>query len=295
MREIVVLSGKGGTGKTVILASFASLAQNAVIADCDVDAPNLHLLLSPRVTDHGRFSASKVAEIDGRACNSCRVCLQSCRFDALSIVGNSTLQKVAINTDACEGCGVCMRVCPSQAVKLVERESGEWFVSSTRFGPMVHALLAPGGENSGRLVALVKQRAKALANQRSAEFVLVDGPPGLSCPAISAAAGASLVVLVAEPTASGLSDFVRIAELCDQMMAEAVLVINRYDINGEVSDAIEQKASHIGMECVGRIPYDDAVPISMANARTPIEWCEGASRPAITDAWMRIENRIRPG
>ncbi|OGS42936.1 MAG: hypothetical protein A3K76_02220 [Euryarchaeota archaeon RBG_13_57_23] len=291
MKEIVVLSGKGGTGKTVILASFASLAQLPVIADCDVDAPNLHLLLSPEVKDRGIFSSSKVAVIDGRLCNSCMECLATCRFEAITTVGNKSVQKVAINTDACEGCGVCMRICPSGAVKLAERESGEWFVSNTRFGQMVHALLAPGGENSGKLVALVKQKARVIANQSGARMVLVDGPPGLSCPVISAAAGADLLVLVAEPTVSGQSDFIRIADLCNHMKADAVLVVNRFDINSEISDSIEREGTLRGIRCVGRIPYDDAIPIAMANVKTPIEWSDGPSKSAIIDTWKRIISR----
>jgi len=292
LKEIVVLSGKGGTGKTVILASFASLAQNPVIADCDVDAPNLHLLLGPEVKQQGKFSSRKVAVIDGRTCNSCKDCVSACRFSALVTIGKDLVQRVAVDTDACEGCGVCMRVCPSQSIKLVEQESGEWFISSTRFGPMVHALLAPGGENSGKLVALVKQRTKVIARQSGAKIVLVDGPPGLSCPAISAAAGADLIVLVAEPTVSGLSDFVRIADLCNHMKADAVLVLNRFDINPAISDSIEREGALRGFRCVGRIPYDDAIPISMANAKTPMEWLESPSRSAIADAWRRIEGRF---
>jgi len=292
MKEIVVLSGKGGTGKTVILASFASLAHKAVIADCDVDAPNLHLLLRPEVKERGKFSSSKVAVIDGRLCNGCKECLAACRFGAITTVGNSSLRKVAIDNDACEGCGVCMRVCPSDAVRLVERESGEWFVSSTRFGPMVHALLAPGGENSGKLVALVKQKAKLIANKSGARLVLVDGPPGLSCPAISSAAGADLLVLVAEPTVSGLSDFTRIADLCNHMKAEALLIVNRWDINAGISETIEKEGARRAVRCIGRIPYDDAIPESVANAMTPMEWSKGHSRTLIADIWKKIEDRI---
>jgi MinD superfamily P-loop ATPase len=288
LREIVILSGKGGTGKTVLLASFASLASDAVVADCDVDAPNLHLLLRPEVKDRGRFSSSKVAVIDGSKCNNCQECMKACRFEAMTLVGNGSIKKVSIDTDSCEGCGVCMRVCPSQAIRLAERESGEWFVSSTRFGPMVHALLAPGGENSGKLVALVKQKAKVIANQGGSELLLVDGPPGLSCPAISAAAGASLIVLVAEPTVSGASDFKRIADLCNQMKAEAVLVINRYDINSEKADAIEREAVIRGIKCVGRVPYDDAVPMAMASGKTLLEWQSGPATLAIVDCWKTI-------
>lgn len=289
MKEIVVLSGKGGTGKTVIVAGFAALANSPVLADCDVDAPNLHLVLSPEVKERGRFSSRKVAVIDGRKCNSCMECLEVCRFDALTTVGNSSVRKVAVDTDACEGCGVCMRVCPGQAVRLVEQESGEWFISSTRFGPMVHALLAPGGENSGKLVALVRQKSKVIANQSGAQTVLVDGPPGLSCPAISAAAGADLVVLVAEPTVSGLSDFARIAHLCSQMKSKAALVVNRWDINQRVAESIEREATTRGIELLGRIPYDEQIPFSMAASRTIIESGQSRARTAIIDVWERLK------
>jgi MinD superfamily P-loop ATPase len=290
MKEIVVLSGKGGTGKTVVLASFASLARNPVIADCDVDAPNMHLLLNPTVKERGKFSSQKVAVIDGRSCNSCKECVSACRFDAFSIVGNRGLQKVAVDADACEGCGVCMRICPSGAIKLQERDSGEWFVSETRFGPMVHALLAPGGENSGKLVALVKQKAKVIANQMGAGTVLVDGPPGLSCPAISAAGGADMIVLVAEPTVSGLSDFSRIADLCSQMKAKAALVVNRWDINGRFAEAIEREAGLRGIQTLGRIPYDERVPFLLATGKTPIESKDGEARAAIVDVWNRLHD-----
>ena len=290
MKEIVVLSGKGGTGKTVVLASFASLTKNPVIVDCDVDAPNLHLLLNPTVKEHGKFSSQKVAVIDGRLCNSCKDCVSACRFDAFSIVGNHGLQKVALDADACEGCGVCMRICPSGAIKLQERDSGEWFVSETRFGPMVYALLAPGGENSGKLVALVKQKAKVIANQTGAGTVLVDGPPGLSCPAISAAGGADIIVLVAEPTVSGLSDFSRIADLCSQMKAKAALVVNRWDINGRFAEAIEREAGLRGIQTLGRIPYDEKVPSLLATGKTPIESKDGEARAAIVDVWNRLHD-----
>jgi len=289
MKEIVILSGKGGTGKTVILASFASLAQNPVIADCDVDAPNLHLLLSPEVKERGKFSSRKVAVIDGRACNNCKECLAACRFDALTTIGSGSVQRVAVDTNACEGCGVCMRICPSRAVKLVDQESGEWYISNTRFGPMVHALLGPGGENSGKLVALVKQKAKVIANQSGARTVLVDGPPGLSCPAISAAAGADILVLVAEPTVSGLSDFVRIADLCSHMKSNAALIVNRWDINHGVTESIEHEAELREIESLGRIPYDERIPFSMAAAETPIESRKGQARLAIIDVWRKLQ------
>ncbi|MEM0343722.1 MAG: ATP-binding protein [Thermoplasmata archaeon] len=289
MREIVLLSGKGGTGKTVVLASFASLAEATVLADCDVDAPNLHLLLDPVIKHRGAFSSRKVAEIDGRSCNSCMDCVRACRFEAFALVGNSYLKKVAINEDSCEGCGVCIRICKSRAITLRERETGEWFVSETRFGPMVHALLAPGGENSGMLVALVKQKARALARDKGSEFVLVDGPPGLSCPAISAASAADIVVLVAEPTMSGLSDFGRIADLCTHIRARATMVVNRWDINPKVTESIEKDADRRGISNLGRIPYDDSIPSLLAMGKTPMESCDSKARDAICDIWHRLQ------
>lgn len=288
----MVLSGKGGTGKTVLLASFASLASQPVIADCDVDAPNLHLLLEPKVKERGIFTSRKVAAIDGRLCNSCGECMRVCRFDAVTKVGNSSIQKVAIDTGSCEGCGVCMRICPSRAIRLVDQESGEWYISRTRYGPMVHALLAPGGENSGKLVALVKQKAKVIALRSESHIILVDGPPGISCPAISSLAGADLLVLVTEPTVSGLSDFRRIADLCAHTKSNSALVVNRWDINQKVTQAIEHEAEMRGIRPLGRIPYDEQVPQSMAASRTMIEAQDGPARSAIMDVWTELERLL---
>ncbi|MGQ9588141.1 MAG: 4Fe-4S binding protein [Thermoplasmata archaeon] len=230
-----------------------------------------------------------MAVIDGRLCNSCGECLEVCRFGALTTIGNSSIRKVTVDTGLCEGCGVCMRICPSHAVQLADQESGEWFVSKTRFGRMVHALLDPGGENSGKLVALVKQKARVIATRSEARTILVDGPPGISCPAISSSAGADLVVLIAEPTVSGLSDFRRIADLCLQMKSNAALVVNRWDINEKATEDIEHEAELRGMQSLGRIPYDDEVALAMASARTPIEGQEGPAKSAIVDVWSRLQ------
>ncbi|MEM2891172.1 MAG: 4Fe-4S binding protein [Thermoplasmata archaeon] len=254
-----------------------------------MDAPNLHLLLDPVIKHRGAFSSRKVAEIDGRSCNSCMDCVRACRFEAFALVGNSYLKKVAISEDSCEGCGVCVRICKSRAITLREREPGEWFVSETRFGPMVHALLAPGGENSGMLVALVEQKARALARDKGSEFVLVDGPPGLSCPAISAASAADIVVLVAEPTTSGFSDFWRIADLCTHIWARATLLVNRWDINPKVTEWIEKDAERRGISNLGRIPYDDSIPLLLAMGKTPMESCDSKARDAICDIWHRLQ------
>ncbi|HEX7391637.1 MAG TPA: ATP-binding protein [Thermoplasmata archaeon] len=293
MKQVVILSGKGGTGKTILAASYASLARGAVIADCDVDAPNLHLLLQPRVLERGSFTASKVAVIDGKACTSCMKCVPLCRFGAIRVIGNEGLQKVALDESRCEGCGVCMRVCPVRAVRLEDRTCGEWFVSETKKGKMVHALLNPGGENSGKLVALVKHKATQIAAHSGAGLVLIDGPPGLGCPVISTLAGADFVVLVAEPTRSGLSDFERIASLVHGFTVRTACVINRYDINVPIAKEIEKRAFEMSMPVLALVPYDDAVVSSMARGKAPVEDDgTGAASCAITVSWRKLVNLL---
>ncbi len=289
MKQVVILSGKGGTGKTILAASYASLARNAVVADCDVDAPNLHLLLQPRALESGSFTASKIAAIDGRICTSCMKCVPLCRFGAIKVLGNKGFQKVALDESRCEGCGICVRVCPVRAVNLEDRTSGEWFVSETRNGKMVHALLSPGGENSGKLVALVKHKATQLASADGSDLVLVDGPPGIGCPVISTLAGADIAVLVAEPTRSGLSDFERIASLVHGFTVRTACVINRYDINVGVAKEIEARALEMGMPVLALVPYDDEVVSSMAKGESPVEGNgAGAAASAISVSWRKL-------
>lgn len=289
MKQVVILSGKGGTGKTILAASYAALARNAVVADCDVDAPNLHLLLKPRIIQSGSFTASKVATIDGTICTNCLRCVPLCRFGAIKVIGSGGIQKVALDESMCEGCGVCMRVCPVRAVSLEDRTSGEWFVSEAKGGKMVHALLSPGGENSGKLVALVKHKAAQLAAQDGSELIIVDGPPGIGCPVISTLAGADFVVLVAEPTRSGLSDFERIAGLVHGSTARTACVINRHDINARVAKEIETRAFEMGMPVLALIPYDDGVVSSMAKGMSPVEGnADGAASCAIAVSWRKL-------
>lgn len=288
MTEIVVLSGKGGTGKTTLLASFAALAKNAVLADCDVDAPNLHLLLKPHVREKGKFVGSKIAHLVGPLCKNCGECVPLCRFDAIKVIGSQHVKKVAIDERLCEGCGVCSRVCRYKAITMEDRVVGEWFVSDTRFGTMVHALLEPGAENSGKLVAFVKQKAKLEAKRLGRSIVLVDGPPGIGCPAISVLSGANLAVLVAEPTQSGSSDFGRIAELARGFAVPAVLIMNRYDLNLNMTEVIELQAKEAGIVPLGRIPHDEAVVNAMADGRTVMECGSGKATEAIEQTWNAV-------
>lgn len=293
MMELVILSGKGGTGKTMLVANYAALARNAVLADCDVDAPNLHLLVSPEVLESGPFAGPKVATIDGAACVNCGVCMPLCRFEAIRWIGNSTLRKVAISEDECEGCAVCSRTCPEGAIEMVDRTGGKWFTSRTAYGKMVHALLEPGGENSGKLVALVKQKARELARREGAELVIVDGPPGIGCAAISALSGANMVVLVTEPTKSGASDFKRAADLVDSFRCRTCYVINRADINPRLADEIDRTAESIGIPCIGRIPYDNQVAASMAVGMPIAEWGKGVARDCILRSWNSVMELMR--
>lgn len=295
MKEVVVLSGKGGTGKTMLLASYAALAEDAVAADCDVDAPNMHLILQPRIVDRGPFTASKVAVIDARNCTNCMKCLPLCRFNAIRTLKNHNLEKVILYEDCCEGCGVCMRACPQRAVRLETRQTGEWFMSETRYGWMAHALLEPGGENSGMLVATVKQKAKQKAEEVDAGLVLVDGPPGIGCSAISALSGADLAVIVTEPTRSGVSDFRRIVELIRGFDTQLAFVVNRYDINEEITKSIEVEAFDAGIHSLGLIPYDDAVVSSMAVARAVVEENDGPASSAIERSWRRLLDMLNDG
>lgn len=263
-----MISGKGGTGKTTLLAYLASVTRNAVTADCDVDAPNLHLLLTHKVLHREKFVGSKAAVIDGPKCTNCGKCVPICRFGAIKLIGNHGLKKVAIDEGRCEGCGLCARICPSRAVRMVDRVVGEWYVSDTPFGKMVHALLEPGEENSGKLVAMVKQQARMVAKQEGADMILVDGPPGIGCSVISSLSGADMVVVVTEPTQSGLSDLKRVLELASGFRLRTALVTNKADLNMKVTREIEGYAKEAGAEVLGRIPYDEVLAKTMAQGKT---------------------------
>lgn len=288
MKEIVVVSGKGGTGKTTFLAYLASVTEKAVFADCDVDAPNLHLLLKPKVLHKEPFVGMRMAKIDSSKCTNCGKCVALCRFGAITTIGNPTLKKVAIDEGRCEGCALCSRICPSKAIKMVEKRVGYWYVSSTVFGKMVHAQLDPGADNSGKLVAMVKQKARMVAKEEGSETVLVDGPPGIGCPVISSLSGCSLAVIVTEPTESGLSDAKRILDLAKGFELMTGFVTNKADLNEGLTMRVEEYAEQAGAHILGRIPYDEVLASTMAQGRAA---GDNVASPA-TLAMSRIHKRL---
>lgn len=286
MTELVVLSGKGGTGKTSVLASLAALAGDAVIADCDVDAPDLHLVLAPRPGRRHDFVSGFRAAVDADACTTCGLCVEHCRFDAVSCDAGTA----AIGMLACEGCGVCARVCPEHAVEMVPRRAGEWMRSPTRFGPMVHARLAVGGSSSGKLVSLVKQQARLTAELERRPLVLLDGPPGTGCPVIASLSGASMALVVTEPTAAGLHDLVRVLELARHFRVPAAVCVNRWDLYPEGASAIADRAGRDGVPVLGRIAYDPQVTAAQVAATTVVEW-GGRAAADIRRLWRRLGER----
>lgn len=280
MKELVVISGKGGTGKTTLTACFAYLAANKVLADCDVDAADLHILVEPRTVHDEEFRGGVKARIDRERCVECGECVGSCRFGAIS-------SEPRVNPMACEGCGVCFYVCPESAVIMEEAVNGRWFISETRFGPMVHAALLPGEENSGKLVALVRNQAKVLARSRKSDLILVDGAPGVGCPVISSITGADHVLIVTEPTLSGLHDMDRALALVKGFNIPVSLVVNKADINSEVATRIEESAARAGASVLGRIPYDAEITRAMVQRRCIVEHANGAANRAIREIWER--------
>lgn len=283
MREIVVISGKGGTGKTSVCAAFSHLAADKVICDLDVDAPDMHILLDPQVQVKEAFVSGNEAVIDRDACHRCGVCLARCRFDAVKREGDV----YSVDPLRCEGCGVCVALCPAHAIAFPDKECGEWYVSDTRFGPLVHAQLYPGQENSGRLVTLLKQQARQLAKDRGLGLVLCDGSPGVGCPVISSLSGASLAVTVVEPTPSGRHDFERVAALCDHFRIPVAVLINKADLNPHEEAAIREVAAARGYTVVGSLPFDPAVTGSMIRRKALTE-TDTPLAATLADIWERV-------
>lgn len=254
MKELLIVSGKGGTGKTSITAALAMLLPQTVLADCDVDAADLHLLLSPRIREEHEFRSGVLAVIDPALCNACGTCAELCQFRAIRI--NAAAELIPFS---CEGCGVCARFCPEGAIRLQEKHCGEWFLSGTEYGPMIHARLGIGEENSGKLVSLVKKRAREEAEKENAAWLLVDGPPGIGCPVIASLSGADLVLLVAEPTLSGLHDLKRVTELVRHFKLPMGVCINKWDLHPGCSAEISQVCREQAIPVLGTIPFDTAM------------------------------------
>ena len=286
MRELVIVSGKGGTGKTSVTASLAALADHPVICDCDVDAADLHLILEPKIRENHDFLSGHEAVIRERDCIGCGICQDVCRFDAIT----NDVDTFSVDPIACEGCGVCVHFCPQKAIDFPESLCGKWFVSETRLGPMVHAKLGVAAENSGKLVSLVRTEAKHLAEEENRRLVIVDGPPGIGCPVIASITGASQVLVVTEPTVSGEHDLERVMGLARHFQIPALVCINKWDINEEMTIRIEQKARDLGAGIAGRIRYDQAVTRAQILQKTIVE-TDAASAQDIRQIWDYLNAR----
>jgi MinD superfamily P-loop ATPase len=292
LHQLVVVSGKGGTGKTSIAASFFALAAGrAAVADCDVDAADLHLVLSPAVQRRRPFSGGMTAVVDPERCSGCGLCAARCRFDAILPPGDGA-PACGVDPVSCEGCGVCADACPEGAVRLVPSASGEWFTSETRHGPMVHARLGVAQENSGKLVSLVRREGAALARSRRRELLICDGSPGIGCPVIASITGAQLVLVVTEPTPSGLHDLGRVAELCRQLGVPARTCINKADVNPAVADALEADAARQGVPVLGRVRYDRGVTQAQVRQLTVVEHGLGPAAADLRALWARVQGTL---
>jgi MinD superfamily P-loop ATPase len=281
MKQVTIISGKGGTGKTSVTAAFASLADNAVLADCDVDAADLHLICKPKIKKTMGFHGIKVARIDTETCTSCKICLSHCQFNAID-------QAIEVHSSSCEGCGVCAHVCPVDAIEMKDRDSGFSYLSDTRFGPLSHAVLHTGEEASGKLVTQVREQAITLAKEKEKEVIIIDGPPGIGCPVISSITGVDLVVIVTEPTLSAIHDLKRIIDVAHHFHIQAVVCINKVDINEENTHMIKTYCDTHNITIVGMLPYDTMVTDAMVKEKSIIEFSDGSFSDKIRGMWEHI-------
>jgi MinD superfamily P-loop ATPase len=287
MEEILVLSGKGGTGKTSIVGSLAALAKSKVLADCDVDAADLHLLLSPSVKQETEFWSGQVASIDRERCTECFLCQDLCRFNAI--------KDFTVNPISCEGCGFCSHICPVEAITMEENMAGHWFISDTRYGPLVHARLGIAQENSGKLVAQVRQQARKIAEEQGLDYTISDGPPGIGCPVISSLSGVDLALLVTEPTLSGIHDLERVVGVCRHFGVPAVVCINKYDINEENTRRIEDYCRGGDIQVASRIPFDNAVTEALVRGVPVVEYDNGRVSREMGKLWHNISGMLANG
>ena len=282
MKQIVVISGKGGTGKTVLTASFAALATNKIMVDCDVDAADLHLLLKPEIKERHEFRSGVTSVIDKGLCQECGECLKVCRFDAIN-------EDFIIDPLSCEGCTICSYVCPVEAIRMEENVSGEWFISDTKYGPMVHARLGIGEENSGKLVTLVRQNAKRIAEEENKEHVIIDGPPGIGCPVIASLTDVNLALIVTEPTLSGIHDMERVAQVSKHFGVPTKVVINKYDINPNNSADIKKICQKEDIELMAQLPFSQKVNESIVQGVPLVEFCSNRIAQDISLLLERIK------
>jgi MinD superfamily P-loop ATPase len=296
-KELAVISGKGGTGKTSIVASFAALAEGAVLADCDVDAADLHLVLDPQYLRKEPFSGGKRARIMAGHCTACGKCEEVCRFDAIYYdgPGNGTIDRTfRVDPIACEGCGVCAWFCADEAIEFAPAVNGEWYVSETRHGRMVHAKLGIAEENSGKLVSTVRQEARTVARELDAGLIIIDGSPGIGCPVIASITGADLVLVVTEPTLSGLHDLDRVADLTKHFGIPTLVSVNKWDLNPEITSRIEEESRGRGIEMAGRVRYDRAVTDAQIHRLAVVEYQRNGCADDIRGVWKEVGERLRP-
>ncbi len=281
MKEITLISGKGGTGKTSLAGSFAALSSKAVFTDCDVDAANLSLILRPVIQETHEFIASKIASIRKEECSRCGLCLELCRFGAIS-------EDFVVDPISCEGCGFCYYACPEEAIDYTDVVSGKWFISQTPYGPLVHARLGVAEENSGRLVTLVRNRAKEMGRDENLDLIITDGPPGIGCPVIASLAGANTALIVTEPSLSGVHDLERVLAVCRHFGVFASVCINRSDLDEENTQKIEKYCSQQAVPVVGKVPFDKVVTEAMVEGLSVVEFSDGRVSKAIKEIWEKI-------
>lgn len=284
MKEVVVLSGKGGTGKTSIVGSFAALAKSKVLADCDVDAADLYLLLQPLTQQKYEFWSGQVAFINEEKCTQCGLCQEVCRFQAI--------EDFKVDPVSCEGCGFCFQICPDDAITMRENLSGHWFISDTKYGPLVHARLGITQENSGKLVALVRQQAKLSAEKQGLDYIISDGPPGIGCPVISSLSGADLALLVTEPTLSGIYDLERVLGVCHHFGIPTLVCINKYDLNEDNTRQIKSYCLGQGIDIASKIPFDDVVTEALVQGLPVVEYSQRGVVHQIETLWQTVSKAL---
>ena len=295
MKELTVISGKGGTGKTSIVASFAALADNVVLADCDVDAADLHLVLRPKILNREKFSGGSIARIKSGYCTACGKCQELCMFDAVFYDGHGNgkyPRTFRIDPIACEGCGVCAWFCPEDAIEFKPAVNGQWFISETPHGPLVHAKLGIAEENSGKLVNIVRNASKEIAGRTGLDTIIIDGSPGIGCPVIASVTGVDFVLAVTEPTLSGSHDLERVMQLAEHFKIPIGVAINKWDINEEMTGKIETMAGGKGIDVFGKIRYDRAVTDAMVHETSVVEYADSGVAEDIKSLWNNVNKRL---
>jgi len=285
MKQITVISGKGGTGKTVISGALAGQAQRKVMVDCDVDAANLHLLLHPKNLRREKFFSGKAAWIDKILCSQCGRCLTHCRFHAIS-------DGFVVDPTACEGCALCSRICPVSAVRMVECLAGEWFISETLYGPLVHARLGVAAQHSGKLTTVIRKAAEVIARRDNMDYIIIDGPPGIGCPVMASLTGVDCALIVGEPSLSGLSDAQRIMEIVRRFRIPIRMVVNKWDLNPEITEALEKLCRQFGGRTIGRLPFDKTVVEMMAQGKILTASTGGGLGKIIAQIWEALSQDL---